>query len=242
PALAGAAGRSLGSRPGRAKRPPQGSRGPSPLFRFPAAPSVPGPAQRRTGLSGRPARAAQPPAAPPAPAAAAPTSRCVPPPPPAAPGSARPPGTAPGRWPDPRHCRSAAPAPCSNTSGRSSPGRAARRWFAPPAGAGPARPTVPPAPGLAPAPAPPPQRLGHGRGHKRRPAGEHLVEDRPQGVNARRRADLARPAPRLLRGHVRGRTHDHARLGLALLIELLRQAEVGDLELTVLGEQDVGRC
>ena len=45
--------------------------------------------------------------------------------PPAAPGSARPPGTAAGRPPAPRRWHSAAPAPCSGTSGRSSPGRAA---------------------------------------------------------------------------------------------------------------------
>src|SRR5262245_59959436 len=48
------------------------------------------------------------------------------------------------------------------------------------------------------------QRLADRSPPERRPAGKALVEHGPQGVDVRRRADLADPARRLLRGHVKG--------------------------------------
>src|SRR5262249_60736841 len=62
------------------------------------------------------------------------------------------------------------------------------------------------------------------------PAGEQLVQDRPQRVDVRGRAELTALAAGLLGGHVAGRADDLAGLGpVALLVEALGEAEVGDL-------------
>ena len=75
---------------------------------------------------------------------------------------------------------------------------------------------------------------------ERRPAGEGLVEDRPEGVDVGRRAD--RVALGLLGGHVAGCPHHLAADGRPVRdLEPLRQAEVGDLRRAVGVEEDVGR-
>ena len=75
-----------------------------------------------------------------------------------------------------------------------------------------------------------------------RTAGEHLVKDRTQGVDVGRRTDVPALPARLLGGHVAGRAHDLAGLGVAVVrVDPLGQAEVGDLGRAVRGEQDVGR-
>ena len=83
------------------------------------------------------------------------------------------------------------------------------------------------------------QRRG---GPERRPAGQQLVEDRPQGVDVRRRARLPGLTAGLLGGHVAGRAHDQVgpRQG-RLAVQHLGQAEVGDLGRAVGRQQDVGR-
>ena len=89
-------------------------------------------------------------------------------------------------------------------------------------------------------------RLAEGRQRRRalewRPPGEHLVEDRAQGVDVGGGGDVRGRAAGLLGGHVAGRPHDVARprqAGLAL--HQLGQAEVGDLRDALLGQHDVGR-
>jgi hypothetical protein len=67
-----------------------------------------------------------------------------------------------------------------------------------------------------------------GRGPKRRSAAEAFVEDGTQRVNIRRRADIL-AAGGLLGRHVAGRANDAAGAGGAVLVELLSQAEIGDL-------------
>jgi hypothetical protein len=67
-----------------------------------------------------------------------------------------------------------------------------------------------------------------GRGPKRRSAAEAFVEDGTQRVNIRRRADIL-AAGGLLGRHVAGRANDTAGAGGAVLVELLSQAEIGDL-------------
>ena len=89
-----------------------------------------------------------------------------------------------------------------------------------------------------------PERLHRARPPERRPAGEHLVEDRPEGVDVGRRADLGRLPQRLLARHVAGRSHHlpAERLALALLaLQPLGQAEVGDLGYPGRVEQHVRR-
>src|SRR5207249_4392471 len=74
------------------------------------------------------------------------------------------------------------------------------------------------------------QRGQHRRRQERRPTGEALVEDRPEGVHIDGRADFVRPPGSLLRGHVARRAHDVPGAGLAgVATEQLGEAEVGDL-------------
>jgi hypothetical protein len=78
-----------------------------------------------------------------------------------------------------------------------------------------------------------------GIGFEWRPAGEQLVEDRPQRVYVYGRADVADPAGRLLGSHVPGRAQHGPilRPGSALAIEPLSEAEVGDLGTEVRGRR-----
>ena len=76
--------------------------------------------------------------------------------------------------------------------------------------------------------------------HEGRTAGEHLVEDRTQGVDVGRRPDVLRLPARLLGGHVAGRAHDLTGRGLlAVRFQPFGQTEVGDLGHAVGGEEDV---
>jgi hypothetical protein len=70
--------------------------------------------------------------------------------------------------------------------------------------------------------------------------GEHLVENRAQRVDVGRRTDLSRVPSPLLGGHVAGRAHDLAALGLpGVRVDPLGQAEVGDLGHAVCGVKDI---
>ena len=112
-------------------------------------------------------------------------------------GSARRPGTAAGRRPAPRPRRSAAPGSfCRHfrqivSRSRGSPRLQPRRRHRL------GRPDLL-------------ERLQHRRRPERRPAGQQLVEDRPQGVDVGRRADLPGLPRGLLGGHVAGRAQDRA--------------------------------
>src|SRR5579871_2899445 len=65
---------------------------------------------------------------------------------------------------------------------------------------------------------------------ERWPAGEHLVEDCPEGVDIGGRTDFTRLAEGLLRSHVTRCPERGSGRGLAdFAIEQLGQAEVGDL-------------
>ena len=80
------------------------------------------------------------------------------------------------------------------------------------------------------------------RALERRAAGEHLVEDRAQGVDVGGGRDVGGRAAGLLGGHVARRAHDVAGAGQArLALHQLGQAEVGDLRDALVGEHDVGR-
>jgi hypothetical protein len=74
-----------------------------------------------------------------------------------------------------------------------------------------------------------PQRVQGRRRPERGPAGEALVEDRPQRVDVRRRPRCPALAAGLLGGHVARRAQDGPGGGLAGRVELLGQAEIGDL-------------
>ena len=76
---------------------------------------------------------------------------------------------------------------------------------------------------------------------ERRPAGQQLVEQRPQAVDVAGRPQLLGLAGGLLGRHVAGRAEDGpgARLGRNRR-SVLGQAEVGDVRLVVRLEQDVG--
>src|SRR5262249_14588201 len=77
-------------------------------------------------------------------------------------------------------------------------------------------------------------------GLERRPAGQALVEDGSQGVDVCGRADRPGAAAGLFRRHVTRRPQDGAGLRLAGgVVEFLGEAEVGDLEVAVLGDQHV---
>ena len=66
---------------------------------------------------------------------------------------------------------------------------------------------------------------------ERGPARQHLVQDHPQGINVRSGANGFALDHVLFGGHVGGRAHDGTALRLAgILVELLGQAEIGDLE------------
>src|SRR5262245_40015295 len=65
---------------------------------------------------------------------------------------------------------------------------------------------------------------------KRRPTGEQFVQDRPQAVHVRRRADLGVPPNGLLGGHVVRRPQDGAALRqLGSSVFVAGEAEVRDL-------------
>ena len=83
--------------------------------------------------------------------------------------------------------------------------------------------------------------LHHRGAFERRPSGQHLVEDRAQGVDVGGRTDLVNSPPRLLGGHVTGRAQDRAGVSqLAALLNPFGQAEVRDLGDVVRREEDVG--
>ena len=86
------------------------------------------------------------------------------------------------------------------------------------------------------------------RAHEGGAAGQHLVEDGPEGVHVRRPAGVRGAALRLLRGHVARGAEDRLRIGqgrrcplAGLRIQPLGQAEVGDPGRAVPGQEDVGR-
>ena len=91
-------------------------------------------------------------------------------------------GSGAGRRPAPRRWRSAAAAPSAGTSGRSSPGRAARSGCSRAGGTGSSCDHLL-------------ERLRGRRAAERRPAGQQLVEDRPQGVDVRRPGRSRGPCP-----------------------------------------------
>ena len=77
---------------------------------------------------------------------------------------------------------------------------------------------------------------------KRRPAGEHLVENRAQAIDVAGRSELTATAGGLLRGHVARRAENRAgerqiRVGL----DPLGQAEIGHVRPAVVVDQDVRR-
>ena len=114
--------------------------------------------------------------------------------------------------------RSAAPGPSPGTSGRSSPGRG--------------RPPGSTARGRAGSCSSTCSSVSSGvAAAERRPAGEQLVQDRPQAVDVgRRRQPLL--AAGLLRGHVRRRADDRPGLRQAgVALDPLGQPEVGDVRL-----------
>ena len=86
--------------------------------------------------------------------------------------------------------------------------------------------------------------LGFGRrlSSKRRPAGEHLIEQRAEGVDVRGRPDRPRLPDHLLGGHVAGSPDPGAaQCQRRLSFEVPRQPEIGDLGRALGREQDVGR-
>ncbi len=90
------------------------------------------------------------------------------------------------------------------------------------------------------------QRLQQARRLERRPARQALVQNGPQGVHVRRRADVLVAAGRLFRRHVARRPQDGAGCGLRCRRfvrtgQLLCQAEVGNQWGAVGGQEDVGR-
>ena len=78
------------------------------------------------------------------------------------------------------------------------------------------------------------QHLAEARARKRQPAGGHLVHHAAQAVDVAAGVDARRHAAGLLRRHVRGRAHDHARLrlagGYACVVGDAGDAEVHDLD------------
>ncbi len=86
------------------------------------------------------------------------------------------------------------------------------------------------------------KRLGTRLALERRPPRQHLVKDGAQRVDVGEGPDLPGAAAGLLRCHVAGRADQVARLRPAgRVVQVLGQAEVGDLGRAVGGEQDVGR-
>src|SRR5262249_48621950 len=79
-------------------------------------------------------------------------------------------------------------------------------------------------------------------GYERRPTGAQFVQDGPERVDVRGRADLLRLAGRLLRGDIVGRAQDRAALRLnPAANQELGQPEVGDLGHAVRRQEDVRR-
>ena len=87
------------------------------------------------------------------------------------------------------------------------------------------------------------QRVQRRLAAERRPAGQQLVEDRPQAVDVGGGGQRPFRAGGLLGGHVAGRADDGARAASGSLspLDALGQAEVGDVRLALGVEQDVGR-
>jgi hypothetical protein len=70
-------------------------------------------------------------------------------------------------------------------------------------------------------------------------AREHLIKNCSQGIDIRRRTDVFTLAG-LFGGHVTGSTEDHSGLRVPRFrAKSLDQTEIGDLQQTVLGDQDV---
>ncbi len=86
------------------------------------------------------------------------------------------------------------------------------------------------------------ERLGQAAAHERGLAGQQGVEDRAQAVDVGRRGERSLLAPGLLGRHVRRRSHGIARVRqVALGLDPPGQAEVGDVGLAPLVDQDVRR-
>src|SRR6202042_1144145 len=84
-------------------------------------------------------------------------------------------------------------------------------------------------------------RLHRAVAAERGSAGQQGVEDRAQAVDVAGGGDGATAAGSLLGGHVRGRAKDGAGLGdLDVSLDLLGQAEVGDVWAALGVDQDVG--
>ncbi len=77
------------------------------------------------------------------------------------------------------------------------------------------------------------------RPFERRPAGEHLVEDRSQGIDVGRGAHVLGLPSGLLGRDVAGRAQDLSGFGGSVLLQVFGQAEIRDLESTVPGEKDI---
>ena len=86
------------------------------------------------------------------------------------------------------------------------------------------------------------QRRHHVHPAERRTAGQHLVQDRPEPVHVRCRADRPHVPGRLLRRHVARRPHHRPARGQpGRHLVLLGEAEVGQLQRPVLRPQHVRR-
>ena len=87
--------------------------------------------------------------------------------------------------------------------------------------------------------------LGKGLQQRRRlerwPARQAFIQDRPQGIDVTGRTERGALAAGLLRGHVRRRAHHRARGCLPGDVQLLGQAEVGDLRCSILGQEHIAR-
>ncbi len=87
-----------------------------------------------------------------------------------------------------------------------------------------------------------PLRFGRRLPSKRRPSGEHLVEQDAERIDVRGRPDRSCLSDHLLRGHVARSPEPRTaqRQGLPF-VEVPRQPEIGDLGRAIGREQDVGR-
>ena len=87
-----------------------------------------------------------------------------------------------------------------------------------------------------------PLGLGGGLSSKRRPARQHLIEQRAEGVDVRGRPDRPRLPDDLLGSHVARSPHPSAAQSqCCLFFELPGQTEISDLGRTLGREQDVAR-
>ena len=86
------------------------------------------------------------------------------------------------------------------------------------------------------------ERLGHAVAAERGLAGQQGVEDRAQAVDVGGRGDRPATPAGLLGRHVGRRAEDRARLGdLDVGLDPLGQAEVGDVRMALVVDQDVRR-